>query len=235
MTITGVTKRTLHYYDQIGLLPAEKLGNGYRRYKQEDLIRLQKIIFLKSLNFSIKDIQGLINITDEDLRPILEKQREFLSLKIKELQTKEKQLQKFLSGQPLVDLEIFEKPLSEQYQTEAELKYGDTLAFQVYTERQNRQDISQNSNNQERLERVFRIFSLHTHLSYDTPKIKHIVEEWKQALLAFSNFSDQVLVYIARTYEDDPRFKQYFQKYGNPTLTAFIKKAVERHLGTDTE
>ncbi|MDO5078534.1 MAG: TipAS antibiotic-recognition domain-containing protein [Streptococcus minor] len=43
------------------------------------------------------------------------------------------------------------------------------------------------------------------------------------------------MVYIARTYEDDPRFKQYFQKYGNPTLTAFIKKAVERHLGTDTE
>ena len=70
MTITGLTKRTLHYYDQIGLLPAEKLENGYRRYGQKDLISLQKILFLKALDFSIKDIQDLIDLTDENLRPI---------------------------------------------------------------------------------------------------------------------------------------------------------------------
>ena len=71
MTITGLTKRTLHYYDQIGLLPAGKLANGYRTYSQQDLIDLQRILFLKGLDFSIKEIQPLLKFSDEDLRPIL--------------------------------------------------------------------------------------------------------------------------------------------------------------------
>lgn len=230
-TITGLTKRTLHYYDRVGLLPAEKLENGYRSYSQKDLIRLQKILLLKALDFSIKDIQDLIELTDEDLRPILEKQEQVLTLKIKELQRKERQLQAFLSGQPLLDLDMFEKPLLDQYETEAEMRYGDTLAYQIFQERQEKQDANQRHVDQERLEQVFQLFSQQTHLPYDAPEVKQLVEEWRRALLAFSDFSDQVLIYIAQTYEGDPRFKQYFQKYGNPDLPAFIKKAVEVHLG----
>ena len=232
MTITGLTKRTLHYYDRIGLLPAEKLENGYRSYCQEDLIRLQKILFLKALDFSIKDIQGLIDLTDQALRPILEKQEQALALKIKVLQEKERQLQAFLSGQPLLDLDMLEKPLSAQYETEAEMRYGDTLAYQIFQERQEKQDANQRHVDQERLEQVFQLFSKQTHLPYDAPEVKQLVEEWRRALLAFSDFSDQVLVYIAQTYEDDPRFKQCFQKYGNPDLPAFSKKADKAHWGT---
>ncbi|HEL1985712.1 TPA: MerR family transcriptional regulator [Streptococcus suis] len=231
MTITGLTKRTLHYYDRVGLLPAEKLENGYRSYCQKALIRLQKILFLKALDFSIKDIQNLIDLTDEDLRPILEKQEKVFALKIKELQEKERQLQAFLSGQPLLDLDIFERPLSDQYKAEAEMRYGDTPAYQIFQERQEKLDTDQKGAEQERLEQIFQLFSQQTHLPYDAPEVKQLVEEWRRALLAFSDFSDQVLVYIAQTYEDDPRFKQYFQKYGNPDLPAFIKKAVEVHLG----
>jgi DNA-binding transcriptional MerR regulator len=196
------------------------------------LIRLQKILFLKALDFSIKDIQGLIDLTDQALRPILEKQEQALALKIKVLQEKERQLQAFLSGQPLLDLDMLEKPLSAQYETEAEMRYGDTLAYQIFQERQEKQDANQRHVDQERLEQVFQLFSQQTHLPYDAPEVKQLVEEWRRALLAFSDFSDQVLVYIAQTYEDDPRFKQCFQKYGNPDLPAFIKKAVKAHLGT---
>ena len=231
MTITGLTKRTLHYYDQVGLLPAEKLENGYRSFSQDDLIRLQKILFLKALDFSIKDIRNLIDLADEDLRPILEKQEKHFALKIKELQEKERQLQAFLSGQSLLDLNMLEKPLSAQYETEAEMRYGDTPAYQIFQERQEKLDENQKHVDQERLEQVFQLFSQQTHLAYDAPEVKQLVEEWRQALLAFSDFSDQVLVYIVQTYEEDPRFRQYFQKYGNPDLPVFIKKAVEAHLG----
>ena len=232
MTITGLTKRTLHYYDRVGLLPAEKLENGYRSYCQEDLIRLQKILLLKALDFSIKDIQNLIDLTDEDLRPILEKQEQAFASKIKELQEKERQLQAFLSGQPLLDLDMFEKPLSAQYETEAKMRYGDTPAYQIFQERQEMLDENQRHVDQQRLEQVFQLFNQQTHLPYDAPEVKQLVEEWRQALLAFSDFSDQVLVYIAQTYVDDSRFRQYFQKYGNSDLPAFIKKAVKAHLGT---
>ena len=235
MTITGLTKRTLHYYDQIGLLPAEKLENGYRRYGQKDLISLQKILFLKALDFSIKDIQDLIDLTDEDLRPILEKQARHLSLKIKKLQNKKRQLQAFLAGQPLLDLEFFEKPLSDQFKLEAKMRYGHTEAYQIYQDRQEKQDESHRSANQERLEQIFRTFNDLSSLPIEVAEVRQLVQDWRQALLAISDFSNQILINIARTYNDDPRFKQYFQKYGNPNLTSFIKKAVEKHLSPDCE
>ncbi|HDP1742496.1 TPA: MerR family transcriptional regulator, partial [Staphylococcus aureus] len=55
--ITGVTKRTLHYYDEIGLLVPDKNDKNYRVYKQQDLEKLQKILILKSFDFDIAKIK----------------------------------------------------------------------------------------------------------------------------------------------------------------------------------
>lgn len=65
MDITGVTKRTLHYYDEIGLLKVQKNENNYRVYNQNDLVRLQKILLLKNLDMSIKEIYEVIDYNDE--------------------------------------------------------------------------------------------------------------------------------------------------------------------------
>jgi len=55
--ITGVTTRTLHFYDKINLLkPTRLLNNGYRTYRREDLERLQTILFLKEMDLSLKEI-----------------------------------------------------------------------------------------------------------------------------------------------------------------------------------
>ena len=59
--IAGVTIRTIRYYDKIGLLkPTKVLNNGYRRYCNNDLITLQKIVSLKQLGFSLEEIYPLI-------------------------------------------------------------------------------------------------------------------------------------------------------------------------------
>lgn len=172
MTITGLTKRTLHYYDQIGLLPAGKLANGYRTYSQQDLIDLQRILFLKGLDFSIKEIQPLLKFSDEDLRPILEKQQASLTQKIQDLQKKKEELENFLAGALLVDLAVFEKPLSSQYQSEAELRYGETRAYQIYQDRQMQlnatEKAQQNAKIEQQLEQAFQEFK---RVSYS--KMKH--------------------------------------------------------------
>ena len=60
MKITGVTKRTLHYYDEIALLKVKKNESNHRIYSQKDLVKLQKIMLLKNMDMSIKDISKFI-------------------------------------------------------------------------------------------------------------------------------------------------------------------------------
>jgi DNA-binding transcriptional MerR regulator len=63
--LTGISKRTLHYYDEIGLLcPSSKTKSGYRTYNQDELKVLQQIMFFKELNFTLNDIKGIIKNPD---------------------------------------------------------------------------------------------------------------------------------------------------------------------------
>jgi len=59
--ISGVSVRTLHHYDEIGLLSPKKHENGYRYYSEEELSLLQTILYYKYLGFSLKDIKNLIS------------------------------------------------------------------------------------------------------------------------------------------------------------------------------
>ena len=77
--LAGVSVRTLHHYDQVGLLkPHRRLANGYRDYTYDHLITLQQIIIYRELDFSINDIQQLLNAEDFDLLSALESQKTLL-------------------------------------------------------------------------------------------------------------------------------------------------------------
>ncbi len=76
--LTGLTVRTLHHYDQIGLLkPAFVAENGYRYYNQENLARLQEILLFRELDFPLKDIQQLLDVTEVNRQQVL---RDHISL-----------------------------------------------------------------------------------------------------------------------------------------------------------
>src|SRR4051812_15625036 len=78
----GVSIRTLHYYDQIGLLKPELIeDNGYRIYVDTQLIKLAQILFFKELEFSLEQILQILNSSDFDLKAALEDQKKFLELK----------------------------------------------------------------------------------------------------------------------------------------------------------
>jgi len=76
----GVTVRTLQYYDRIGLLPAKSTEGGRRAYTGEHIIRLQRILFLKSLGFSLDDIRNYLSDSSStaNLTKIFTQQREIL-------------------------------------------------------------------------------------------------------------------------------------------------------------
>ena len=72
--ISGVSVRTLHHYDEIGLLTPKKYENGYRYYSEDDMSLLQMILFYKYLGFSLKQIKELLKQEEGELLSHLRKQ-----------------------------------------------------------------------------------------------------------------------------------------------------------------
>lgn len=75
---TGMTVRTLHHYDRLGLLQPQRSASGYRIYGECEFLRLQRIVVLKFLGCSLQEIRELLERTPEDLRTTLELQKEAL-------------------------------------------------------------------------------------------------------------------------------------------------------------
>ncbi len=135
--LAGVTVRTLHHYGQIGLLePEDRSGAGYRRYSDGDLQRLQHILFYRELGFSLDDIATILSDPGADASAHLARQRELLTNRISRLQSMvaavEKEMEAFTMGiqlTPEEKFEIFGPTYSEDYEVEAEQRWGDTDAW----------------------------------------------------------------------------------------------------------
>ena len=80
--LTGISVRTLQYYDEINLLnPSQLTSSGYRLYDDEDLKKLQQILFFKELDFKLKEIKAIIGQPDYCQIEVYKKQKKLLSLK----------------------------------------------------------------------------------------------------------------------------------------------------------
>lgn len=103
-TLSGVSVRTLHYYDEIGLLkPARHGENGYRYYEEEQLLMLQQILFFRELGFKLKDIQHIVSRNDFEKMSALVSHKETLKKNIARMRvlihTIDKTIQ-YLKGEP---------------------------------------------------------------------------------------------------------------------------------------
>jgi len=85
-SLAGVSVRTLHYYDELGLLkPRYRQENGYRHYDEDSIIRLQQIMFFRELGFSLDEIRKIISLPDFDVLEALKSQRNLLVKKSERL------------------------------------------------------------------------------------------------------------------------------------------------------
>ena len=85
--LSGISVRTLHWYDEIGLLkPAYHGSNGYRYYEEEQLLTLQQILFFRELGFELKQIQKILGRTDFDQIVALRSHRQVLQKNLERTQ-----------------------------------------------------------------------------------------------------------------------------------------------------
>lgn len=228
--ITGVTKRTLHYYDEINLLTPQKDPiNHYRIYTQDDLTKLQTILLLKNLGISLKQIQSLLLLPEDALRNELTRYTTHLQNQIDKLITTKAHLHDFLAGKPLHQLELEHLPLSKQYETEAAIRYADTHAYQTYTAAQQHTSFDYGKAMQQ-LNQVFTDFNRYYYRGVSPEKSSTIVAQWKATLQNFADFDNSTLIGIANNYIEDARFQSYFDQFKNDDLPRYIVACVKAQL-----
>ncbi|WP_304508366.1 MerR family transcriptional regulator [Anaerotignum sp.] len=113
--ITGVSVRTLHYYDEIGLLtPTDKSEAGYRLYDDKALETLQQILFFREFDISLKEIKAVLNNPTLDKTQILQMQKKMLITKKERMARLIDSIDDILKGENKMNFEIFSKTEIEQ-------------------------------------------------------------------------------------------------------------------------
>ncbi|MDQ1028329.1 DNA-binding transcriptional MerR regulator [Streptomyces umbrinus] len=133
----GVTVRTLHHYDEIGLLvPSERSHAGHRRYGDEDLDRPQQILFYRELGFPLDEVAALLDDPETDPRAHLRRQHDLLTARIEKLQKMAAAVEHAMEARtmginltPEEKFEVFGDKDPEEHAEEAERRWGGTEAY----------------------------------------------------------------------------------------------------------
>ena len=228
--LTGVSARTLQYYDEIGLLIPEKLDNGYRDYSDENLDKLQKILFYRFLKFKLNDIKELLD-GDIDSLKILEQQRELI-LKEKEkfeiiLHNIEKTIKTY-KGEQKMSIEEkfngFKKEDLNKYEDQAIEKYGKETIEESKKRQSDKEDIVA-----EKFNSVFRSMVEYKQdgLNIEEKEVQSKVEDLYNYMNKYAfDCSIEVFSYIGKGYSQNPEFKNNIDKFGEG-IAEYISKAIE--------
>ena len=132
---TGVSVRTLHYYDEIGLLrPAfVDRATGYRFYDENSLLRMQEILFYRELDFSLKNIGEILSSPHYNKSKALKEQKHMLTLKKERLERLIAAIDGAMKGE--TNMKAFDNSEFETYKAEAKEKWGNTDAYKEHAQK----------------------------------------------------------------------------------------------------
>ncbi len=227
--ITGVSVRTLHYYDAIGLLKPTKVTEaGYRMYDDTALSRLQNILLFRELQFPLKEIKAILDSPDFDPSEAIAQQIGLLELQYKhigELIAFAREIQD--KGVSTMNFDVFDKNEIEKYKAEVKEKWGGTKAYQEYSQK----DIARNEDSYGKIaNELMTMFSELGGLKDLTPDSDE-VQKKIEALQKFitDNYyvcTDEILRGLGEMYICDERFKKNIDKAGGEGTAAFVSQAV---------
>ena len=231
--LTGVSVRTLHYYDEIGLLKPAFVDaqNGYRFYDENSLVSMQEILFYRELDFPLKSIRNIMSSPDYDKEKALSEQRKLLSLKKERLERIINALDDAKKGKFTMtafdnnDYEIARK----QFEAEAKERWGETVAYKEQAKKTANysKDKWQEVNNG--LMTVLAKFAecRQKGNSADSAEAQSLVKELQTYITEnFYTCSNEILAGLGLMYVSDERFKTNIDKNGDGT-TDFVSKAIE--------
>lgn len=223
--LTGISVRTLHYYDEINLLkPTKTTDAGYRLYDDTALERLHSILLFRELQFPLKEIKAILDSSDFNTKTALEEQIKLLELQRNRLDEIIISAREILTkGTENMNFSTFDKTEIKKYADEAKQKWGCTDAYKEY--------IQKHYDSADKTDKLMQIFA-------EIGKIKHLspyCEEAQNLIKKLQNFitenyytcTDELLRGLGQMYISDERFKKSIDDAGGAGTAEFTAKAIE--------
>lgn len=235
--IAGVSIRTLHHYDGIGLLvPSGRSEAGYRLYTDEDLLRLQQILIGRELGLALEDIRKMLDHPGFDRRQALLRQRAELAGRLERttrmLRAVDAALAAVREEDAMVDFEqLFDGFDPARHGPEVEERWGDTDAYRESARRSKGYSAEEWKRYKTENEAVLReaAAKLKAGRRPSDDEVMDIAERHRLSIDRwFYPCSRQMHVRLADTYEADERFAATFDGYAEG-LTPFLVAAIRRH------
>ena len=234
--LAGITPRTLHHYDEIGLLKPSRVGaNGYRYYGEESVLRLQQILFYRELGMPLEDIKKIMGRRDFDVLGALYGHKEALQkqmTRLNRLITTVDNTIHHLKGTTIMSekglFAGFSEEEQEQYAAEAEKIYDPETVresnrkWKAYTAAKKESILAEGKS-------IYTDMIAAMPKGADSPEVQAIVDRWRRHMDYFWTPNLDQLQALANGYNDDPRFKANFDKM-HPHLAEFMREAVKVYV-----
>lgn len=228
--LTGVSIRTLHYYDQLGLLPAAgHTDSGYRLYDDAALERLQQILLFRELEFPLKDIQRILTNSAFDRRKALAQQIELLTLKKQHLESLISLAQKTLTtGGTYMDFTAFDTQKIQEYTRQAKQQWGATSAYKEFEQKTAHQTAQEAANMGSRLMEILAVFGGMQHKSPAAPAVQTQVKALQAFITEhYYTCTKEIFAQLAQMYGAGGAFTENINAVGGPGTAEFAAKAIE--------
>ena len=232
--LTGISVRTLHHYDDIGLLkPTTVTEAGYRLYDDTALERLQHILLFKELQFPLKDIKEILESPDFDRKKALEQQIELLTMKKEHLEN----LILFARGIKLLgvknmDFSAFDTKKLDEYAAEAKKTWGKTEAYKEFEEKSKGRTQEDTKDISDGLMQMFVTFGEMKEMNPADETVQKQVKRLQDYITAhFYNCTPQILYGLGQMYAAGGEFTENIDKTGGVGTAEFASKAIAIYCG----
>ncbi|MBF0754515.1 MerR family transcriptional regulator [Jeotgalicoccus nanhaiensis] len=226
--LSGVSVRTLHHYDAIGLLtPETDAVNGYRNYSDEDISRLQQILFFRQLNFKLRQIKDILDSPHYIKREALQMQKDIILKEQARLESIVKLIDKTIKEErgeiTMTNEEKFEGVDFSQnlYEDEAREKWGSQSVDESKKnlKKMGAKDAEQKFNS------IYTELSKVRHMKADSKEAQALIHEWYEFLNEIGEYTPEMFKGLGDMYTKDERFKQNIDKFGEG-LADFMQQAM---------
>lgn len=231
--LTGLTVRTLQYYDEIELLTPTRDNNGHRMYTTEDLITINEIILMKNMGLSLENITTQVNNKEnKSLEDSLIRQEALLKRQVDDIQNQLHQIRKLIQSydehktiedEAIRQVFIEKNPFKDKINDIWNLDFSELQIL----------DYLKNYNKEINFDKYFQQLAKLQTVSYKDHRVQKIIAEFVQVLFeSYGNsLNNQGISEIALLYRNNQQAKEYLSKYGenfneflSEALRYFVKK-----------
>lgn len=231
--MANVSVRTLHHYDQIGLLgSARNEKNQYRIYEESDLLRLQQILFFRELDFKLEDIKAIISSPNFDIAGALRDHKQMILLKRKRLdalmKTIDKTINKITNKKNMKDEELYDSFTKEEMNElaeEARQRWGHTAAYKESEKKMRSMTKEQMNAIKKEADGILKMAVSVIDKDVRSEEVQEVIALHYKHLSNFYTPNPEMYRGLAEMYITDPRFKKHFEEY-HPSLPQFMHDAM---------